>query len=193
MKLDDAYVELKIIQDFVPRGASNRPGKALHPASITVHNTDNDSPGANAAAHARYMKGADAQKRQVSWHFTVDDHFVYQSIPTNEIAWHTATKVGNATSIGIEICMNPELDVERTYDRATLLVAVMARRNGIQVPSAIFQHNHWSGKDCPMILRHKHDGWSKFLDQVAAHYRDLEDVDAKVLGPFVGGPDDHQG
>ena len=95
MQIDEAYVKLGIVQDFVPVGNSNRPGRKLHAASITIHNTDNDSPGANAAAHAKYMKGADAQKRQVSWHYTVDDKFVYQSIPTNEIAWHTATKQGN--------------------------------------------------------------------------------------------------
>jgi hypothetical protein len=68
----------------------------------------------------------------------------------------------------------------------------MARRIGIQVPSGIFQHNHWSGKDCPMILRHRKNGWQKFLDQVTAHHRDLEDVETPAIGPFAGGQDDHQ-
>ena len=73
MQLDQAFAELNIVQDFIPVGNSNRPGRKLTPTAITIHNTDNDSKGANAAAHAKYQKGADARKRQVSWHFTVDD------------------------------------------------------------------------------------------------------------------------
>jgi N-acetylmuramoyl-L-alanine amidase len=189
MQLDQAYVDLKIVQDFVPSGASNRPGKPMKPISITIHNTDNASPGANAAAHARYMKGADAQKRQVSWHFTVDDKFIYQSIPTNEIAWHAGTSQGNSTSIAIEICMNPELDVPKTYDRAALLAAVIARRSGIQVPSQIFQHNHWSGKNCPIILRSKPHGWEDFVALVTQKFNALTEVAAADI--TLSGPGSH--
>ncbi|MDI1346731.1 MAG: N-acetylmuramoyl-L-alanine amidase, partial [Pseudolabrys sp.] len=117
MQIDQVFKELHVIQDFIPLGNSNRPGKKLKPTLITIHNTDNDSPGANAAAHAKYQKGADARKRQVSWHFSVDDNSVYQSLPNNEIGWHAGSSKGNGSSIGIEICMNPELDVPATYRR----------------------------------------------------------------------------
>jgi N-acetylmuramoyl-L-alanine amidase CwlA len=193
MRLDEAYAELAIVQDFIPRGASNRPGRQIAPVSITVHNTDNDSPRANAAAHARYVKGADAQRRKVSWHFTVDDASVFQHLPTSEKGWHAGNDAGNNTSVGVEICMNPELDVARTYDRAALLVAVLARRLAIQVPSGIFQHNHWTGKDCPVVLRHKTNGWRDFLAKVAQKYASIQDVEAADLGSFAGGQDDHQG
>lgn len=176
MQLDKAYGKLDLIQDFVPVGNSNRPGVRMTPSSITIHNTDNEDPGANAAAHARYMKGADAQKRQVSWHFTVDDKFVYQSIPTNEIAWHSGRKQGNATSVGVEICMNKGLDVAAAYDRAALLVAVLAKRLGVDVQSGIFQHHDWSGKNCPRILRSTPTGWADFLKQVQDYFKDLEQV-----------------
>lgn len=63
MRLDEAQLKLNLVQDYVPVGNSNRPGRKLAATSITIHNTDNDSPGANAAAHAKYMKGADARKR----------------------------------------------------------------------------------------------------------------------------------
>jgi N-acetylmuramoyl-L-alanine amidase CwlA len=166
MQIDQAYAQLNIVQDFVPVGSSNRPGKKLVATSITIHNTDNSSKGANAAAHARYQKGPDARKRQVSWHFTVDDTGVYQSLPTNEIGWHTATSVGNNSSIGIEICMNSDLNVPAAYQRAALLAAVVAFQNGIKVPSKIVQHNFWSGKDCPIVLRHEDNGWENFLSQI---------------------------
>ena len=176
MQIDEAYALLNLVQDFVPTGNSNRPGTKLKPSSITIHNTDNTSLMANAAAHAKYMKGADAQKRQVSWHFTVDDKFVYQSLPTNEIGWHSGTKAGNSSSVAIEICMHPEMDVEVGYDRAALLTAVIAYRLGIQVPAGVFQHHDWSGKNCPRVLREENNGWSKFLKLVVDKWKLLEPV-----------------
>lgn len=177
MQVDEAYAALNIVQDFVPVGNSNRPGNRLTASSITIHNTDNETEGANAAAHARYMKGADAQKRQVSWHYTVDDKFVYQSIPTNEIAWHSGTKQGNTSSIGIEICMNSDLDVPAAYDRAALLVAVLAKRLKIDVDGGgLFQHHDWSGKNCPSVLREKPNGWKNFVAEVRKKEASLKPV-----------------
>jgi N-acetylmuramoyl-L-alanine amidase CwlA len=178
MQLDAAFAELNIVQDFIPAGNSNRPGTKITPVKITIHNTDNDSPGANAAAHAKYQKGADARKRKVSWHFTVDDKGVFQSLPTNEIGWHAASKEGNRTSIGIEICMHPEMDVKAGYRRAALLTAVMAQQLGISVVNGIVQHHFWSGKNCPRVLRAKPNGWSDFLDQIRSFKKDLEPVEA---------------
>ncbi|WP_210202980.1 peptidoglycan recognition protein family protein [Bradyrhizobium ottawaense] len=181
MNLDTAQLKLNLVQDYVPVGNSNRPGTKLVASSITIHNTDNSSPGAGAAAHARYMKGADAQNRQVSWHFTVDDKFVYQSLPTNEIGWHTATHQGNSSSIGIEICMNSDLDVPACYDRAALLTAWLAYRLGIHVPSGIFQHYDWSQKNCPRVLRAAENGWNDFLAKVQRNFRNLKQVDAPLI------------
>jgi hypothetical protein len=55
--------------DFIPESNSNRPGTRINPKYLTIHNTDNEDPGAGALVHAKYMKGADAQRRKVSWHF----------------------------------------------------------------------------------------------------------------------------
>ena len=181
MQLDQAFAELNIVQDFVPVGSSNRPGRKLTPTFITIHNTDNDSKGANAAAHAKYQKGADARKREVSWHFTVDDKKVFQSLPTNEVGFHAGTAEGNRSSLAIEICMNSDLDAPAAYKRAALLTAVLAFQNKIKVPSKIVQHNHWSGKNCPRILRAKPNGWEDFLDQVKKFRDDLTEVPAAKI------------
>jgi N-acetylmuramoyl-L-alanine amidase CwlA len=183
MKLDEAQVEIKVIQDYVPSGNHNRPGDKLTPSSITIHNTDNNSKGANAAAHAKYMKGPDAQKREVSWHFTVDDMFVYQSLPTTEIGWHSGTKAGNHSSIGIEICEHSDMkDPAAAYERAALLAAWLAYRLKISVPGGILQHHDWSGKECPHLLRKGGGkGWKDFLKQVQSFYDALEPVDAVLL------------
>jgi N-acetylmuramoyl-L-alanine amidase CwlA len=187
MRVDEAYAELKVVQDFIPAGNSNRPGKKLAATSITIHNTDNEDPGANAAAHAKYQKGADARKRKVSWHFTVDDKSVYQSLPINEVGWH-ANK-GNATSIGIEICMNAGLDAPAAYKRAALLTAVLAFQNKIKVPSQIRQHHDWSGKHCPRVLRDKPNGWKDFLEQIKQFRDKLTDVPAPAIAMSM--EDDH--
>lgn len=47
---------MNIIQDFIPASNGNRPGYALNPTYITIHETANTSAGANAAMHARYVK-----------------------------------------------------------------------------------------------------------------------------------------
>lgn len=181
MQLDEAFAKLKIVQDIIPAGNSNRPGTRITATKITIHNTDNDSPGANAAAHARYQKGADARARQVSWHFTVDDKGVFQSLPTNEKGFHAGSGEGNRTSIGIEICMHPEMDVTAAYDRAALLVAVMAMQLGVPVSDGIKQHNYWTGKNCPRVLRSTATGWSDFLAKVRGFRQDLEPVHAAAI------------
>jgi N-acetylmuramoyl-L-alanine amidase CwlA len=179
MKLSEAQLNLQIVQDYVPVGNHNRPGDKLSATSITIHNTDNPNKGANAAAHAKYMKGPDAQKREVSWHFTVDDKFVYQSLPTTEISWHSGTKAGNNTSVAIEICMNSDLDEAKAYDRAALLVAWLAYRLKIDVPGGIVQHFDWSGKNCPRVLRKSSNKrWKEFIVQIVKYYGDLEPNDA---------------
>ena len=166
MTLEQAFQKLNIIQDFIPRSNSNRPGRPLSPTHVTIHNTGNASPGADAAAHARYVKGADAQRRQVSWHYTVDDRFIYQSLPVNEVGWHAGA--GNSKSIGIEICMHSGMDEKAAYDRAALLVAVLALQNNIPLRGRIVQHSHWTRKNCPAALRSKDGGWEWFLAKVRA-------------------------
>jgi N-acetylmuramoyl-L-alanine amidase CwlA len=181
MRIDEAFAQLKIVQDFIPAGNSNRPGRKLAATSITIHNTDNDDPGANAAAHAKYQKGADARQRKVSWHFTVDDKGVFQSLPINEVGFHAASSKGNATSIGIEICMNAGLDAPAAYRRAALLTAVLAFQNGIKVPKQILQHHDWSGKNCPRVLRATPNGWTDFLEQVKQFRDGLTEVPAPAV------------
>ena len=179
MQLDQAWRQLNLVQDFIPAGSANRPGKRLAPTAITIHNTDNAAPGANAAAHARYVKGADARARQVSWHFTVDDTAVFQSLPTNEVGWHAGG--GNASSIGIEICMHQGMNEQAAYERAALLTAVMARQHGISVVNGIVQHHHWTGKNCPRVLRSRSNGWTGFLQRVRTLHGALRDFYAAEI------------
>lgn len=167
--------DLNIVVDLIPRDNSNRPGTPLRASKITIHNTDNDEPGADARAHCRYQKGADAQQRQVSWHFTVDDHSIYQSLPVDEVGWHAGSRDGNARSIGIEICENRGIDQEAANDLAAKLTAAMLHELGIDLDGNVVQHHDWSGKDCPKLLRHPASGWAGFLQKVANYYGGIAD------------------
>lgn len=141
---------MKIIQDFIPIGRSNRPQTRLHPRYITVHETDNPNVGANALAHARYVKGSDAIRRAVSWHYTVDDTYIIQHLPHNEVGWH-AGKKGNAVSIGIELCVNKDGNFEQTVKNAQWLILKLMNELNIPIDRVV-PHRFWTNKNCPRTL-----------------------------------------
>ena len=157
---------MNIIQDFIPVGRKNRPGKKLNgPKYITIHDTANPSKGANALMHARYLKGDDAANRPASWHFTVDDRNIVQHLPLDEVGWHAgdgSKGPGNTSSIAIEICENADGDRTKAEENAAELVAQLLRQFGLPI-DAVVQHNRWSGKNCPHIIRGRVGGWESFL------------------------------
>lgn len=163
---------LGIVVDLLPPGFPTRPGTPIRPTTLTIHNTDNSRPGADAAAHNRYIRGRDAVARRVSWHFTVDDKNIYQHLPVNETGWH-AHAAANASSIGIEICMHQGMDVASAYDRAAQLCVFLGTQLGIPMPGGLRQHHDWTGKNCPSVLRALPNGWTEFLERVASHARRL--------------------
>jgi N-acetylmuramoyl-L-alanine amidase CwlA len=170
---------LNLTADFIPAEASNRSGRPLTPIFITVHNTANADRGADALMHAQYMKGADARQRQVSWHFSVDDQRCVQSLPLNERGMHAGTGLGNATSLGIEICENAGIDQAAANGRAALLVATLLRRLGLAITQVV-PHKHWSGKQCPHLLLDANGTIKGFLQLVQA---ELDGLPATIALP----------
>ena len=172
---------MDIVKDFIPRGRRNRPEHSMSAKWITIHDTGNSDAGADAAAHARYLKGDAAANRPVSWHFTVDEDNVYQHLPLDENGWHAedgSNGQGNRMSIGVEICMNSDGDRPRAEARAAKLVAWLLQTVDSlkDYPGAVKQHHDWTGKNCPRVLRGRSGGWQEFLDAVkeALHESDGE-------------------
>jgi len=171
MDLEEAFSRLNISVDLIPVGSSNRPGTSIQPTHITIHNTANSDPGADAAMHAVYVKGADARRRKVSWHFTVDDRQCFKHLPTNELAWHAGA--GNERSVAIEVCQNQGINKAAAMERASLLAAVLMSFYGIP-PERVVTHQFWTGKDCPEVILREPGGFQafrqrarNFLDQLA--------------------------
>lgn len=156
----------------------------LEPGYITIHSTQN--PGATAAQHGLGMqKGAYRGRSRwnrtgyLTWHFTVDDREVVQSLPLNIQGEHADHEgPGNRTSIAIEICEFRDARRQAAaIARAAELTAWLRRRYDIPLEHVV-PHYHWPQrhfggyqKDCPRILL---DGgkpgarWRAFLRQVAA-------------------------
>lgn len=148
---------MNIIQDVIKKGAINRPQAKNSCEFITIHDTANKARGANAAAHAKYIK---TLKERTSWHYTVDDESVYQHLPDGEKSYHTSSSVANENSIAVELCVNEDGDFEKTKENAILLVRGLMKKHGIPAEN-LRAHRDWTGKNCPASLAGEE--WESFL------------------------------
>lgn len=160
---------MDIIQDLIPKGRINRPGTRNSCQYITIHDTGNKSEGADAASHAKYLKGLN---KKTSWHYTVDDASIYQHLPDENKSYHTSDKAANETSISVELCVNSDGDFEKTVDNAVWLVRELMKRHGIPVEN-IKRHKDWTGKKCPASF--DEEQWKQFLARCVAE----EDADTE--------------
>lgn len=159
---------VKIIEKLISKeNTFTRPGNKRNPKSITIHETDNTNVRANALAHARLQ--LNGNRRQASWHYTVDDEAeVYRSIPDDEMAFHAGDSGGNKESIAIEICVNRDGDFRQAVANAQELVRYLLKKHPGISSANVVQHHHWSGKNCPRNLRagNKGIGWPAFIKNI---------------------------
>jgi hypothetical protein len=169
---------------WVPAGAPNRPAYDMRPTWITIHETANEAPGADAEAHRRFVH-AGGGPEGVSFHFVVDDKTVIQLLPLVENGWHAgdgANGPGNRTSVGIELCVNAGSDWERAQENGARLAAALCRAFGLPVERVV-PHQHWSGKQCPRRILAA--GFERFRSRVrAAMGLPLAKPAVIQLGPF---------
>lgn len=180
-------IALNIVKMLAPSKSSARPSKKLSSfLGVTIHETDNTNKGANAINHASYLKN-NAKTLKKSWHYCVDEKCITQSIPEDEVAYHSGTTKGNYYTIAIEICVNSDGDFKKALDNAAELTADILKRKGItknNFTSYLFQHNHWSGKNCPRNLRASTPySWAYFVDLVSKHFDGVK----KPSAPFSVG------
>lgn len=124
---------------------------------ITIHQTGNEGKGANAINHAKYINNGSS----ATWHYTVDSNMIVQHFKDNVQCWHSGDGrgKGNTQSIGIELCINSDGDYIKTINNAIELVKHLMKKHNIPI-SNVVQHNKWSGKNCPQLLRSSHKGFS---------------------------------
>jgi murein DD-endopeptidase MepM/ murein hydrolase activator NlpD len=147
-------VEVKIIP---ASHTHQRTGLPLVPKSTTWHDTDNRDAGAGPDMHEGWMfdgcRDENGEPTDTSWHFTVGDKKAIQHIPLNEVAWHAGdgrNGPGNQTSLAIEECVNSDRNAAKTRSNTAELHAYLRAKLGI---NETVQHNRWSQKDCPKLIR----------------------------------------
>ncbi|TDL57833.1 hypothetical protein E2R60_04960 [Paenibacillus dendritiformis] len=162
---------IEIKQRLLPDGRPNKPSRSMKPQYITIHNTDNAKPDATAEAHASYVINGSGG-RQASWHFTVDDKEIYQHLRENEQGWHAGdgSGPGNASSIGVEVCMYLKMKTEQCWQNAAWLVARLLDKHKLGIDRVV-PHQKWSGKRCPSQLL---PYWSKFIQMCKDELKKLQ-------------------
>lgn len=152
--------------DHIPKSTplNRRPGLAMVPQYLTIHNTDNPT---STARNERGWLTNPSNPREASYHIVVDEREAVEVIPLNENAWHAGdgNGDGNRKSIGIEICESG--NYAKTLENAADLVAKMLKERGWGV-DRLRRHYDWSGKICPskMYDGGKWTGWYAFKAEV---------------------------
>lgn len=178
-----SYIEdIPVYTDYIPEGSRARPGETREIKYLVVHETDNFSAGADAAAHNSFIhQNANAESGIVSWHYTVDDHEIYHHLPDNETAYHAGDQMekngGNMNGIGIEMCVNEDGNYEQTLINTEKLCARLLLEYDLNPDKALKKHQDFSGKVCPAKLIN--DGrWDEFCAAVKQKYEELKAADA---------------
>jgi N-acetyl-anhydromuramyl-L-alanine amidase AmpD len=174
-------------KSIIPDNNPNRPRIKLvgsKPEFITIHETANTKPGANAEMHRKFVHqgGGDAG---VSFHYVVDDKESIQLLPDDEVAWHAGdgrNGAGNNRSIAIEVCVNSDGNFLKALAHTIQLVVRLMSEFDIPLGKVV-QHNHWSGKNCPRKLRLS--GWQEFRDSLGAQERVFPETGRTLKGDFL--------
>lgn len=182
-KLDVNSVHgIPVKQQIVNVNESIRPAFAMKPKYITIHNTGNYDRGSTARAHADIQSSRannPTDTNYTSWHYTVDNNEIYQSLPMNEIGYHAGDVygLGNASTIAIEICENMDGNYAQAEKNAVYLTAQLLWENNLPA-DAIKRHYDWSGKDCPKNMIHMTKGsmgWEGFKNAVKVEYDKIKE------------------
>lgn len=138
------------VKDYIAK--LNATGHVTHSSyrktSVTLHHN------AGRLTHEGVLSGW--KTRPASAHFDVDSAgAVAQYVKVNEYAWAVGNRVGNESSISIEMCnetLAPEWAVSSTTWESAARLAGWLFAHVIQAKpttSNFFMHKHWSATECP--------------------------------------------
>lgn len=162
-------IDQRLIPDHI---TNNHPGEDFDglPSAICIHQTGNTAKLADASAHAAYLYNGSGQ-RSASWHVTISDTELIQSMPWTAKAWAAGDWAtggptgGNHTAIHCELTIQEGYDEQATLHNAARWCAWMQQTKKVST-NTINQHNFYSGKDCPQQIRSRAGAWQEFLDLV---------------------------
>lgn len=129
----------------------------MNPDYITIHSTAN--PKSTAQNERDYLSNPN-NTNSTGWHYVVDDKEIIEAIPPSEVAYHAGNRVGNYSSIGIEMCESG--DRKEVIRKTIELTKYLMNKFNI-VESRVVKHYDWTKKNCPRILNYNNwQGWVEF-------------------------------
>ncbi len=144
--------DLIIQNDHLSKNTKARPCIKREIKYIVIHETGNTDAG--ALNHAKYLKNNE-NKQATSWHYTVDNHYVINHIPDNEVAYHAGDGLkddgGNKNGIGIEMCVNKDDDFFYNMHRTAKLTAHLIDKYNLDL-SCVKTHSDFAKKNCPLTI-----------------------------------------
>jgi N-acetylmuramoyl-L-alanine amidase len=182
------------------------------PHYITAHNP---FWAGDAKSLAEYQLSSSCASRPASWHLNIDAIEAWQSLPFDEPAFHAGDNLGpgNRDTIGEEICDQDMLHLVngswqyKSFDDPAFEEYLKSERHAAKVNAYLIktlpslepfpdclhglpksQHNDWSGKNCPWLMRNRPNGWRDFLDMVQSFLDEEEQPDLKhrvIVGSFT--------
>lgn len=164
---------VSIRKSIIPKTNRNYQNVQLNPGNlwITIHETGNTSPGADARGEESFMWSGGGPET-VSYHLTVDHREAIQLLPLNIIGWHAGDgadnrniDIGAYASIAIEVCVgdNNAHKEQTRKNLIELLVAILTGDSRFEWAGVDYRrfsvdriapHKKWSSysKDCPHFM-----------------------------------------
>lgn len=145
-------------------------GVTTVPKYIVIHDTDNRKFGSNAMANRNYF--ANHSEARASAHYTVDYNNIIQVLEDTWQGWHVGDGdnpiVNNSNTIGIELCVNPDNNFNKTLENGIALTKYLMQKYSIPA-SNVIRHYDVSGKICPrMMIKDRPDLWVYFKKAISS-------------------------
>lgn len=178
---DEIYDCVGIVVDLIDK--SLYPYKCPYlmekPQAIIIHNAA--TPNGTAKALNRALHNS---KEYKSWHFSVDDKDIIQSLPLNRNAFATgdgAYGLGNRTGIHIEIAKDNDNDSQdewkKARDNGAKLASELLFKYGLSIDNLKkhqdYKMTNGSYKYCPHKILD--EGWNEFKTLVSQYLDELND------------------
>lgn len=161
---------IPIKEMIVPKGTKRRKGTKLKAnKGVTIHEAGTPNAPAVNLAKVQYNQPNSVVN---GWHFSVDDKEAWQSFPLDEVAEHSGKREGNDTTVAIEIADKTTTGEywKKAVDNGAWLASWILKQKGFTKAvhkQNIWQHNDWSGKDCPYQIRRGNPvNWAQFITKV---------------------------
>lgn len=137
---------------------------------IVVHETGIRTPEKNAQFYSEFQYNkayvVDEVDAWTSWHYTVDDHSIYQSYQDQTECWHAGN--GDIYGIGVEMCINSDGNYNASVINNARLIASLLIKHNLGMKS-LKKHNDYSNKPCPETML-QNRLWFKFQKLISHEY-----------------------